>query len=296
MRVDTELSALLIWLKKMENKRILKYEKGGGSRELLPPHKSDDQISESTSTDLHYEHLPVSYTKTDGTLSTELIFVISGGTTRERAFLNEMEKKHTFKKVEVVFVSSDKKEGGLTPNEMQNKYIEIQRQGFFQMGIRKVIFQADDAVYMFTDVDHYMSQLKKIVADKDYNLNLQWIISNPDFEIWLYYCFRNKPYSELKEVIDARPSQRSSLLKTVNGRFNNGGGLDPRKAFENMETGIKNSKANYAENKGIPTLLSSQMHQFASDVLLKLGDEYKQWKAGQAKRRIRNQEIKKHGI
>lgn len=47
--------------------------------------------------------LPSAYRKEDGMLSYSLICVISGGTTRERAFLYELERKHTFKSLDVIF-------------------------------------------------------------------------------------------------------------------------------------------------------------------------------------------------
>ena len=63
-------------------------------------------------------------------------------------------------------------------------------------------------------------------------------------------------------------------MKTINGRFNNGGGLDTRKAFEHIKNGIIHSKEHYEESQGIPNLLSTQMHIFAEDVLIKLGNEF----------------------
>lgn len=49
-----------------------------------------------------------------------------------------------------------------------------------------------DLVYLFTDVDHYEDELRELLVN-DKNYGEHWIISNPDFEIWLYYCFRNQP-------------------------------------------------------------------------------------------------------
>ena len=51
--------------------------------------------------------------------------------------------------------------------------------------------------------------------------------------------------------------------------------MDTRKAFEHLEEGIAHSKEHYQETNGIPNILSTQMHIFAEDVLLRLGDEYK---------------------
>ena len=76
------------------------------------------------------------------------------------------------------------------------------------------------------------------------------------------------------KIIDAKAEKRSSLLKTINGTFNNNGGLDTRKAFEHLEEGIAHSKEHYNKVDAMPTLLSTQMHVFAEDVLVRLGTEY----------------------
>jgi hypothetical protein len=90
-------------------------------------------------------------------------------------------------------------------------------------------------IYLFTDVDHYYDELNSLLIKATQREKEDWIISNPDIEIWIYYCYRNTPEQDLLEVIDAQPeSMRSSILKMVNGRFNNGGGLDTRKTFENL--------------------------------------------------------------
>lgn len=207
-------------------------------------------------------------------MSYSLICVISGGTGRERIFLSELEKKHTFKKVNVVFVSTKDGEGGLTPKMMFSEFERICKNGTIYTSGRRVKLDSVDVIYMFTDVDHYEKELIEILNNSKKESPI-WIISNPDFEIWLYYCFMNNPYGDLKEVLDVTPSQRSKKLKTVNGTLNNGGGLDTRKAFEHLEEGIAHSKEHYQETNGIPNILSTQMHIFAEDVLLRLGDEYK---------------------
>ncbi len=224
--------------------------------------------------------LPIGgYSKTDGTLPVNLFCVISGGTTRERAFLNELESKNTFSKVRVIFVSSAKDEGGLTPKMMNDIYAKMRGEGVIHTKSGDIIIDAIDKFYMFTDVDHYEQELTDILSSQDNKSQPIWAISNPDFEIWIYYCYRNNPQTELVDIVNTTPSSRSSLLKTINGTFNNGGGLDPRKAFELIKDGVANSKAHYsADGNGIPALLCTNMFIFAEDMLICVGDEYDRWK------------------
>ena len=232
--------------------------------------------------------MPQKYTKQEGVLSTNFICVISGGTTREKAFLNELVNKDTFRnRLDVEFVSTARGQGGLTPNMMVTKYNQIFSNGVLTLTSRTVKLEQEDSIYMFTDVDHYEADLVSILQLQTEN-NPIWIISNPSIEIWIYYCFRNDPDNDLVEVLGVIPSQRSSKLKTINGTFNNGGGLDPRKAFEHLDEGIEHSKAHYqVQQNGIPTLFSTQMHQFAEDVLVKLDNEYRDWQNRNQQRRPR---------
>lgn len=258
--------------------RRLSYKKQTGTRE--PGVKEQVNKTVSLPDPVRVPHMtaqiPSAYRKEDGTLSYSLICVISGGTKRERTFLYELERKHTFKAVDVIFVTTEDGAGGLTPRMMLSAFEDICKDGVVNASGRSFKLDSVDAVYMFTDVDHYENELKDILKTCDKNTPV-WIISNPDFEIWLYYCYRNNPDEDLKDVLEEIPSKRSSTLKTVNGRFNNGGGLDTRKAFEHLEDGIAHSKEHYQECDGIPSLFCTQMHIFAEDVLLRLGNEYKEF-------------------
>lgn len=270
----------------MKKNSRLTYTKKDGGRELKQSSVTPEQVATESVHPFPMLSLPEGYTKTDGILSYSLACVISGGTTREKVFLNELVKKHTFRGLEIIFISSSQGEGGLTPRMMQKAYHLLCKDGVICIGTRHITLEEVDAIYLFTDVDHYADELAELLATAT-DRRKEWIISNPDFEIWIYYCFRNAPHEELKEMLEAEPSQRSSLLKQLNGRFNNGGGLDTRKAFERIEDGIVHSRSHYSEDAcGIPCLFSTQMHIFAEYVLHKLGDEFLRWKQIKATQRI----------
>ena len=264
------------------DRRILTYGKSSGERHVVVQKETAVSIPDKNGAAAIMPSVepPRNYRKEEGTLSYSLYCVISGGTVREKTFLSEVERKHSFKRLEVVFVSSKADEGGLTPKMMVEKYRDIVSDGMLRLSGRSVRLETVDKIYMFTDVDHYERELIEILKEKSSGSVPIWIISNPDFEIWLYYCYRNSPESDLADVLAEQPSQRSTKLKSVNGTFNNGGGLDTRKAFEHLEDGIVHSKEHFKiDGNGIPCLFSTQMHIFVEDVLLRLGEEYAEWKA-----------------
>jgi hypothetical protein len=269
--------------------RQLSYSKSSGDLQM---HQSISQPPQNNKDGVRVDHqaVPFAYSKGDGIISSRLICVISGGTVRERDLLSEIERKKSFKQLHAIFVSSTTApfpQGGLTPRMMKGAYDNILSTGVVTLNDREVHIQDIDKIYLLTDVDHYYDELKDLLARATPQEKEGWIISNPCIEIWIYYCYRNTPTQDLDKVINAKPAQRSIVQKAVNGSFNNGGGLNTKKTFENLQIGIANSKANYAEDaNGIPTLLSTQMHRFAEDVILFLGEEYAQWQQTVRERNI----------
>ena len=63
------------------------------------------------------------YQKSEGVLSTSLIFVLSGGEKREKDFLRELILKRELRSLRVVFMSE--KGQGQQPYQMQEKWEQI---------------------------------------------------------------------------------------------------------------------------------------------------------------------------
>lgn len=259
------------------------YEKGDRQEKL----EISSEPSEVSNSQRHIEERmstiippPLGYRKEEGVLTPLLFFILSGGEVRERVYLQSLERKHEFDSIRLIFLSSDKRKGGLTPRMMMKKWEEMCRDKKVNIGGNNYHLLEFDRIFFLTDVDHYEPELREIISHAAKNERTQWIISNPDFEIWLYYSFFNSPQDDLKELEQAAPEKRSSLLKQINGSFNKGGGLDTRKAFECLPQAIHHSKLNYKEDAmHFPFLLSTQMHILAEEILAVAGEEYDRWLA-----------------
>lgn len=260
----------------------LSYTKKDANKDILPIQQQPSQLKESVGPDTKIGEMPTSkypveeYTKQEGKLSPALYFVISGGEVRERNYLQAIEKKQEFSSLRLIFMTSEHRKGGLTPKMIHSRIETALSNGYIeQNGIHYDIMEID-AVYLFTDVDHYSNELQRLLpvtTTKPY----KWIISNPDFEIWLYYSYFNNPTTDLITIANLPQSEMSSALKTKNGELKPGG-IDPRKAFEQIPVAVSNSLENYEEDEyGIPTLFATQMHLFAQNVIQVIGHEYKQW-------------------
>lgn len=260
----------------------LSYTKEDADKDVLPVQQQSPQPKVPGDLDAQIEERLVSgslakgYTKQEGELSPALYFVISGGEIRERNYLQAIEKKQEFSSLRIIFMTSERGRGGLTPQMMHTHVEAAFSNGHIeQNGIHYDIMEID-AVYLLTDVDHYSNELQSLLPatmEKPY----KWIVSNPDFEIWLYYSYFDNPSTDLVSIAALPQSEMSSALKTRNGELKSGG-IDPRKAFEQIPVAISNSLKNYKEDEyGMPALFATQMHIFIQNVIQVIGHEYKQW-------------------
>lgn len=237
---------------------------------LLDPSGGSDTIK-SDSNDA-----PADYTKGPGSISSFLIVVISGGEVRERNYLTELSRKQTFPRIKLIFASSEKGKGGLSPKMMQNKLNDIVETGD-PIKTPKILYSSIDKIFMVSDVDHYYNELKSILQSNN-DPKIIWTISNPCFEIWLYYAHFADISDEIK-ILEAIPqSQQSSTLKNKTNIVVDGG-IDPRKAFEHIQTANINSKRNYAEDdNGIPKLYCTSMYILGEYLLEVIGErEFEKW-------------------
>lgn len=256
----------------------LTYSKG--EPEIIPAEPIINSKIEGVEECENPEGLKVSlaYQKTEGFLSTNLVFVISGGEKREKDFLRELIKQRELHSLRVAFMSE--KGQGLQPYQMQDKWEQIQSVGEFKINSQDYHLASNDKVFLLSDVDEFYNQLEKIFKNNSGNQQGKWIVSNPCFEIWLYYCYLNNPDKDLEILRFESVEKRSKKLKFL-GNSIVSGGLNPGIAFEHMEIGIKHSLAHYDTDKnGIPVLFATQMYEMAQylvDTMNNNNNEYSEF-------------------
>lgn len=251
----------------MSTDRKLTYSRKAKELELLPT--KEVRLSDETTGPEHNEVPFVEingYEKNEGVFSYDIVYVISGGERKEWLFLLELITQKHIHSLRVVFES--KANQGLQPYQMQElwKRIEVSR----EICVDGENYQLDavDRVFLLSDVDEFYEQLIQIEGKNE--PEHQWIISNPCFEMWLYYCFRDSPQGDLAIIEPLPVSQRSQEMKKWCNKLIDGG-MRPEKAFDNMETGIKNSERYYEEDSnGIPVLYATQMHKMAQHLLKRM--------------------------
>ena len=111
-----------------------------------------------------------------------------------------------------------------------------------------------DKVFLLSDVDEFYDQLEKIFKGNQTDVQGRWVVSNPCFEIWLYYCYLDSPEKVLGCLKTEPITTRSKKMKAL-GNTLVSGGLNPCLAFENMLNGIEHCIAYYAEDDNRITVL-----------------------------------------
>lgn len=260
----------------MPSSKKLSYKRQNKALDLLPNPR--EEIVLNRESDVISSLAPrqlKGYEKTDGVMSYSIICVISGGEKRERDFLKTLIRQKDLHSLRVAFIS---KEGqGLQPYQMQEQWEEIQKTKTIAIDDRTFQLDEMDKVFLLSDVDEFYEQLVRILESHVVEDQGEWIISNPCFEIWLYYCFCDKPLEDFASIIPLSPKQRSQELKHLGHNIVTGG-LNGIKAFEYMLPGIAHSIRNYAEDSNaIPVLFATQMHkmaQFLIDTMNRNRGEY----------------------
>ncbi len=213
---------------------------------------------DTTETKVVLANAPVGYKKEEPTEEPRyFIVIISGGEVREKNYFKIISDANRFTAIRVEFNADPNR---LDPERMLefSKYLQERYQSSES--------ENPDDYFLVSDVDHFMDELIKIKPQCD-KLGLHLVVSNPCFEVWLYYSKRtdklvNYPIPDQVEKI-------SKKLKTwIDASSGIRGGIDPIKAIYDIEQNIVNAKANYtvdANNR--PDLFSTSMFLLAQKIL-----------------------------
>ena len=218
------------------------------------------------------------YTKPEASKVPQALFVIySGGTEREKDYFRLIDRNTAlFPFVRIEFHADPNFDEGGKPSIVR---FATEKTKEYQESASK---ENTDHYFLITDVDHFELFLPAMQQECNAS-NIELIISNSCFEVWLYYAEKsNRP---LDFVIPQNKLEISSAFKTwANAQIK--GGLKPTKAIFNIGRNIANAKNNYVEENGFPTLFSTQMFRLAEQMLPFVNDGLEQLRNEIERRRI----------
>lgn len=250
----------------------LKYGKDNGSWNYLKGHDLQNQKPVEPHVSLPSIQLPSDYTKPEGEIDVRMLFILSGGEDREYNYFKMLKDDQKLRRIKVAFAS--KKGQGMNPTQLLDAAKYSVKNKKFTTSEATYRFEEDngDIIYLLQDIDEFEQEIQKL-ATKEQPYCLRWVYSNPAFEMWLYYHYFEEPLPNLKDAIDKTPAKRSKWLKKHLNEIIRGG-VNTTKAIKMIRTAVVNSKANYQETAGLPSLFSTQMYMLAEDILNTMGDEF----------------------
>jgi hypothetical protein len=203
------------------------------------------------------------YQKEDGYKEAQWFYVIiSGGEKREKDYFLPLMNSDKFNYIKIDFIADPTRPENLL-NTARNKKLHYSSS---QSNI-------PDRYFIISDVDDFYDDLIKIkVACETENFSL--IISNPCFEIWLYYGEVATIPTDFE--IPENPLKKSQVFKNyLNQKIR--GGVNPKKALLKLKTAIDNTENHYREDeRGIPVMFSSNMFILGKELLHLIDSELDQ--------------------
>lgn len=261
----------------------LSYKKGEDSKDI--PEDSPAFVSDPYPCSIHIpgsEAVYSDYTKGAPYISTRIVFILSGGSRREKDYFKPLKSDDNIRSIKIAFRSKDGQ--GLKPYELKSiaeEFLKIKR--FTTEEDKSYRIEDGDVIYLLQDVDEFAEEIKGYLPDDDSESpSFKWIISNPSFEIWLFYHYFDSP-EKLHNGLTMSEHDRSNWLKEELHK-QVPGGVKTTKALYDAEKAIINSRKNYMERDNFPELYSTQMHIVAESILSIMGKEFPEMKNRQDQR------------
>ena len=239
-----------------------KYTKEAPKKE---PSGSSSQKQKSVVSDDFIESKALSegYSKAEGWRIPKTFYVlISGGEKREKDYFKMLLLGDKFRRIKLSFVVDAKR---LYPEGLLQ--IALDKKEYYATSSQE---DAPDHFFIISDIDHFYNDLVRIqpLCSKEH---IDLIMSNPCFEIWLYYGKEKEPPNDF--VAPTEQLKISQAFKTYLGTKVKGG-VNPKKALFDIKLAIEHAEEHYKEDdKGIPKLFSTNMFVLASQLLPLIDEE-----------------------
>ena len=229
--------------------------------------KEKAEITQQT-TSSHQADMEIhsSYIKSDAFQYPQAYIVIfSGGTTREKDYFKLLSNNALFPRFKFDFFPEPNFNTDDEPRIFECAYQKV------ELYKSSATEEFPDSYYIISDVDHFYKHLVSN-DEKCRQSGIKLIISNPCFEVWLYYSKYNDKF-----VGFTQPTDTLQLSKAIKKWYNKDGRIQTTKAILDIEENIANAIMNYSENSdNLPDTYSTNMHIFASEILPYIKEEIAQ--------------------
>ena len=206
------------------------------------------------------------------------VVVFSGGTEREKDYLSPiLNHKSDFPKLKLEFLADDTFYKGGKPKIFD---FSLFKQAYYKSSAE---CDTPDRYFLLTDVDEFGKWVSEEIPICEHK-GISVIVSNPCFEVWLYYATRQDKFSGF--VVPKDASKLSKEVKKWCGRVIKGG-LQPKRYLYCLKDNIENAKKTFKFNKitGYGDLFSTNAFELGQVILPIIEPELKRLEQEQAKKR-----------
>jgi|WetSurMetagenome_2_1015567.scaffolds.fasta_scaffold140531_2 hypothetical protein len=146
----------------------------------------------------------------------------------------------------------ESKEGKTSPKHLLTNALEA-------LEHQKGVEEFDELWFVFDKDRWEESQIQELIGECKEKVKWNYAISNPCFEVWLYYHF--KSFIPRIDKIDKCKSWKAHISEINPGGFSSV--VHPKK----IEFAIINSEINYSSTGYLPNIGSTQVHFLAKSIL-----------------------------
>ena len=186
------------------------------------------------------------YKKKEPFRDAKIFIIVCEGEKREPAYFNFFNELTSQLKV---FPIPNKK-GRSSPTHLMSNANEALREFNSDGG--------DYELWFVLDTDKWKKHIHSLQEDCSTKPNWNILVSNPCFEVWLYYHFKNKPPNIENNSIC---QNWKKLIPQIND-----GGFDSTKHPTLLKHAINNSKVNFSEDGYLPNVGSTQVFRLGEQI------------------------------
>ena len=184
------------------------------------------------------------------------IVIFSGGKETEKKYFHILGNSKLFPDFRCDFLPEPKFKNGMEPLVFDFAETQIERYKSSESE------SSPDKYYIVSDVDDFYESLVRNKERCD-SMGASLVISNPCFEVWLYYS----KFSDCFEGC-VMPQDKHKYSQTIKTWYNRKGTIDVKYALFDIKQNIQNARANYQEDENlIPQQFSTSMYRWAEDNL-----------------------------
>ena len=195
----------------------------------------------------------LNYEKPDPHRDSTLFIIICEGAVRELDYFDYFDKLS--RQIRVHAYSPDNHKS--SPNHvLDTAYLYLEK--YKDQNDEEGFDEERDQFWLVMDTDHHRDLIHEVVNECNQNQIMNYVISNPCFEVWLWYHFRE---DRLPDTVDTCDKYKAKVSK-----LNQNGGFDSARHSTFIKVANTNSKNNFQAEGYMPKVGSTTLFELGEQI------------------------------